>query len=414
MNLIQVSSVNKNTLYQSGNEEQLYYAFTNTQIINLVNLKTSLYSESIADLYIVDNGRISEILVESIRTENIFRRIRVIRYIPFSSFSKKYVNLPKYLRQSITVLFTAFNYLRYNIVYSINSKSFFYQRILLSGFWMDGAYFVKLASRMNKSISVSLIEEGVGNYILSLDKLCCTSTNVHPISKIIWFIFTWGHMIEDFQFFEKSVESSYLYVPEHYQSSKTVSICKLPQISTASDNELLKILHSSISQEIVTEYGTCRFYYLLQNQSKFSNQYRCFRAYLQEIQASTTSLILKKHPEHDVNGYDYLALESEYPNLVIDEENYLLEALYASLILDEKVLITRDSSSVLYPKYMFGKEPTVIFTYRLYEDYYRQNADVLDGLSRNLLSIYSDKSKIFVPKTIGELKDILYILNAEN
>ena len=124
-------------------------------------------------------------------------------------------------------------------------------------------------------------------------------------------------------------------------------------------------------------------------------------------------MILKKHPEHDVDRYDYLTLESEYPNLVIDEGNYLLEALYASLTLNEKVLITRDSSSVMYPKYMFGKEPTVIFTYRLYEDYYRQNSDMLDGLSRNLRSIYSDDSKIFVPKTPGELKEILCFLNAK-
>ena len=393
---------------------QLYYAFTNTQLINMVNLKVQSFPTSIADIYIVDNGRISERLVDSIRNSDTFRKIRIIRRIPYSSFSKKYVNLPKYLRQSITFLFTAYNYLRYNIVYSINSKSCSYQRILLSGFWLDGVYFVKLASRANRFISVSLIEEGVANYTLSLDNLCCTSTNVHPISKLLWFIFTHGHMVEDFQFFEESVESSYLYVPEHYQSSKTVPISKLPQITTASDNKLLRILRASISPKIVREYGTCRFYYLLQNQSKFSNQYRCFRVYLQEIQASTTSLILKKHPGYDVNRYDYLALESEYPNIIIDEGNYLLEALYASLILDEKVFITRDSSSVLYPKYMFGNEPTVIFTYRLYEDYYRQNADVLDGLSRNLLSIYSDKSKIFVPKTIDELKDILYILNVEN
>ena len=124
-------------------------------------------------------------------------------------------------------------------------------------------------------------------------------------------------------------------------------------------------------------------------------------------------MILKKHPEHDVDRSDYLTLESEYPNLVIDEGNYLLEALYASLNLDGKVLITRDSSSVIYPKYMFGKEPIVIFTYRLYEEYYYQNADVLDGLSRNLLSIYKDKSKIFVPKTLGELIEILCFLNAK-
>lgn len=211
--------MNRSGVSQSGNEEQLYYAFTNTQIINLVNLKTSCYSESVADLYVVDNGRISDILVESIRNDDIFRSVQLIKHTPFSSFSKKYVNLPKYLRHSVTSLFNAFNYLRYNIVYSMNSKSCFYQRILLSGFWLDGAYFVKLASRMNKSISVSLIEEGKANYTLSLDNLCCMSTNVHPISKLLWFIFTRGHMVEDFQYFEKSVESSYLYVPEHYQSA---------------------------------------------------------------------------------------------------------------------------------------------------------------------------------------------------
>ncbi len=404
---IQMSVVNNDILSSSNKDELLYYAFTNTQIINLVNLKTSLHSEFTVDLYIVDNGRISEILVDSVRDEDIFRKIQVIRHTPFSSFSKKYVHLPKYLRQTITFLFTILNYLRYNIAYSVNSKSRFYQKILLSGFWMDGAYFVKLASQMNKSISVSLIEEGTSNYTLSLDKLCSTSINPHTISKYLWFIFTHGRMVEDLQFFEKSVESSYLYVPEHYQSAKTVPIYKLPRISPVYDNKLLKILYTSISQETVTQYSRYQFYYLLQNQSKFSNQYRCFRIYLHEIMASTESLILKKHPEHDVNGYDYVNLESKYPHLVIDEENYLLEALYASIILDEKVLITRDSSSVLYPKYMFGKEPTVIFTYRLYENYYYQNTEMLDALSRNLQSIYSDKSKIFVPKTVDELKEIL-------
>ena len=103
-------------------EKYLYYAFTNTQLINLVNIRVNIYSEYPSDLYIVDNGRISEKLVENIKNQRLFEKVCIIKHAPFSSFTKKYHYLPKYLRKLLTLSFIIFNYIRYNFYFIINSK----------------------------------------------------------------------------------------------------------------------------------------------------------------------------------------------------------------------------------------------------------------------------------------------------
>jgi hypothetical protein len=56
---------------------------------------------------------------------------------------------------------------------------------------------------------------------------------------------------------------------------------------------------------------------------------------------------------------------------------------------------------------MFGDEPYVIFTYRLYNDYQTRPIRGDDWIAGALLDSYSDKTRVMIPNSMEELKTML-------
>ena len=94
--------------------------------------------------------------------------------------------------------------------------------------------------------------------------------------------------------------------------------------------------------------------------------------------------------------------------IYVDRNIYIFEALYAQLDNpSDKVLVSCASTATLNPKFMFGEEPYVIFTYRLYNTYRQVGIERDDWIANALLDAYEDKSKVMIPNSMQELKDMI-------
>jgi hypothetical protein len=74
---------------------------------------------------------------------------------------------------------------------------------------------------------------------------------------------------------------------------------------------------------------------------------------------------------------------------------------------EKKIFVSCVSTTALNTKFMFGVEPYVIFTYRLYSGY-RQNAVTGDDwLANSLLDAYEDKSRVMIPNSVHEFEEMI-------
>jgi len=385
--------------------KNLYYAFTNTQVINMINIKNSIYPDTHADIYIIDNGRISKELITRLNDKKIFDNIYYLKHHPYSNLRKSIRKLPEFIRKPLMFSFITLNYLHYQLTFH-KQKSRKYNTMFLSGFWSDGVYFIKNYYKYNNHLKIYFVEEGTANYSYTITQLCYLFESLHPLACILWKITTGGNKESDIKFFNSIINGMYLYLPQNYQLETETALLTLPPITHSVDTQ--EIMINTISENIFERYRAHNVIYFMQDQSTDVNQYKVFLEYIQKI-TTTESLrtLIKQHPDFNVNQVPFGNIIENLPNTVIDCDDYLLEGIYAKVNLDNKILITRDSSSVMYPKYMFSKEPVVIFTYKLYQTYYSEKGDGLDTHMQNLAKTYTDHSKIYAPTSIKELEEIL-------
>lgn len=78
--------------------------------------------------------------------------------------------------------------------------------------------------------------------------------------------------------------------------------------------------------------------------------------------------------------------------------------------LEQKVLLTCFSNALLVPKHMFGKEPYLVFVYKLLNanEFAGMTIAQWDGLiARSVTACYSDPGKVYIPCDIAELRACL-------
>lgn len=369
----------------------------------MINLKNSIYVNTPADIYIIDNGRTSADLVNSIYDRKIFDKIHYIRHYPQSKTNNIIQKLPKNLWKVITFISTIINYIHYQYIFHTENERT-YDTFFLSGLWGDSGYFLAHYLKYNLTPVVYFVEEGVANYKYTITELCYQLESLHPMACLLWKLTTGRDKASDIRRIIPLIKGVYLYNPNNYLPLKEKPLLKIPTIS----NKLtLEILSETISPEIYERYCNSDIIYFMQDQTVDMSQYNILCQYLSEISWLTNlKMIIKQHPSFTLDNKKTKNI-SEIKNSKIDSDNYLLEGIYAKTNLDSKILITRDSSAVMYPRYMFAKEPFIILTYKLYPDYYSKHSKFLDNYAQNLIKSYMDKSKIYVPKSISDLKDFL-------
>lgn len=380
----------------------VFFALTNLHIFNIVNVKRNFFSDECADLYIGKSNRISHELVSEIEKAHIFRKVILIDS-PYAKKIKLFGNIPilRFVPHIFEIVVVCHNILK---SLKMNSGDSQYSRVFINKLNVPAVILLDYFYKYNKYLQISYIEEGGGDMYMDKNMIYHQTTQ--------WkLIFLFLHLItrvkpNNSRYISQS-DNIYLYMPELYSMNTDLLSIRIPVIDK-NDQVMKDILNCSLQKLDYSDYLRKNILYFVSHNTlnnSYTNDYILINTILSVLPAS--DLLIKEHP------IAFNALSKNYPlnqyepSVFVDRRNYMLESLYSSIDLTEKILITRGSATVLHPKYMFGQEPYVIFTYKLYSS---DNIINEARLAEDLISCYIDKCKILIPNSLDEFKNqLLYV-----
>ena len=327
-----------------------FYACTNTQIINMINVKEQYYRDENADLYILKKNRVDLDLIKCIEEANVFNSI---------VFIEPYV-LPQNALNKIFNLFIAHSpnkYYRNYVLKAIGNKN--YDKFLTFGFWADALYVLEVFYKKNKNIKVEFVEEGLVNYFPYDKELYYCRAYSGYKEKIIRFC---AHGINLF-LLKKRMRNTYMYKPQFIEDSKF----ELKEIRAVdfSQNQILKKIFCAYFEyagENIQKYKDIDFVYLLDNYD-FDRHISLIKYYY--AQCKGKSFIIKAHPENTIA--EIKTLQENFQNIKIDTSNFYFESIAAFYNLNNICLISRGSSSAYTMHVLFNVNYHNILIYKLFD-----------------------------------------------
>lgn len=381
----------------------VFFALTNLHIFNIVNVKRNLFSDECADLYIGKSNRISHELVSEIEKAHIFRKVILIDS-PYAKKIKLFGNTPilRFVPHIFEIVVDCHNILK---SLKMNSGDSQYSRVFINKLNVPAVILLDYFYKYNNNIQISYIEEGGGDMYMNKNMIYHQTTQ--------WrLIFSYIHLVtrvkSNNSHYISQSDNIYLYMPELYSMDTGLLPIHIPVIDKK-DQVMKSILDCSLQKLDYSAYiNKCFIYFVSHNtlNNSYETDYILINTILSVIPAS--DFLIKEHPIAFNTPSANYPLSQYEPSVFVDRRNYMLESLYSCIDLTEKILITRGSATVLHPKYMFNQEPYVIFTYMLYSP---DNITNEAKLAEDLISCYIDKSKIFIPESITDFKNVLLCLS---
>ena len=257
-----------------------------------------------------------------------------------------------------------------------------------------------LFKRIYKDAEVYIIEEGISSY---------SGRNISESTRSFLF-----KLVNKLLFRNKlipNIKAQFLYNPDLFVGDH-YCIKKLPKYSAINN----KIFNHVFDYKTNLLYKQNNFIYLstplkglmndLSRLNKIKDSFENDCLYLLNFMFSsikTKKVIYRSHPleiKHNQN------LFLKHENLINDEFNNMWETEIINSINNNHILISFFSSAAINPKLINDKEPYILFLidlipYKTYNSNY---------LINNLKKLYSNKSKILVPKNLDELREIIHDL----
>lgn len=118
---------------------------------------------------------------------------------------------------------------------------------------------------------------------------------------------------------------------------------------------------------------------------------------IKHINKYSKLVIAKPHPQD---------IKKDFLDMDVDSHRGMWEMMCYESVSENTILIGKYSTAQITPKLVFGKEPVIIFTYYLYKE---KNVNIENAIS-SIEKIYINEDRIYIPKTYGELEQILELL----
>lgn len=121
----------------------------------------------------------------------------------------------------------------------------------------------------------------------------------------------------------------------------------------------------------------------------------------EKMQFFEDKVIYRKHPREDE-----VSLKWQY----IDEGTNMWELVCQDDIDDDSILLSSFSTALFIPKILYDKEPWLIYTYKLYDEYFAEENNLIVGIEKMITRIrasYSNCRKVICVKNVGEIPDII-------
>lgn len=386
------------------------FAWTNLQIINISNAKVNLYGHDRADLYIRMGPHISEKLVAAVKDSGIYENVYTFDPVVLSYRNMKFGRIPGF---KVLLLKNAFRK-EYDALLERLCPPKPYTRALMTWFYAENAFVLDYWARHTEHLAITLVEEGTGSYCYHKKDLHFPMFMGKHLKDRIRRRLTEGSIAGRLS---RNIDTFCLYRPEYCRPDVDYRKLTLPLIREAENPRIWNLLTRAVEGEpSVTgrRYDGCSFIYF----SLFSQEGERFDAASNRILDTVVdaggagAVAVKVHTGDPVHAANFArALE---PQVYVDREVYIFEGLYAQLTQpEEKTLVSCVSTAALNPKFMFGREPYIIFTYRLY------NPDPPCGIERDqwmaqaVMDAYTDKSRVMIPDNFDQLGEMIRKISSE-
>ena len=387
------------------------FAWTNLQILNATNAKVNVYGKEKADLYVRMGMHISNELIGAVRKSGIYENVYCLDPI---SLRYKYMRLGKIPHLKVLLLKKAFVN-AYDALMNNTAPGKKYSRVLLAWFYAENAFVIDYFARNTDHLAITLIDEGTGSYCYNKKQICFPMFMAAHWKDRLRRILTEGGLARKLA---RNIDTMCLYRPEYARPDIDYNMVSLPQIRKDTNPILYKILCDAAKNLDYTHfirYDKRRYYYF----SQFSQEGRAFDEVSLDILRSVINLTFKNKviaKIHTGNTEHAQTFAKDYEgDVFVDREVYIFEALYCQLENpSNKVLVSCASTSTLNPKFMFGEEPYVIFTYRLYSRYRQVGVERDDWIAKALRDAYTDKSRVMIPNSMSELQQMIRELHRQN
>lgn len=382
------------------------YAWSNLMVLTAMNIKVNYFPDEDMDLFVRMSPGVSRELLQTIRKREVFKNIF-------------YTNVPVIQLKSRTFFKHRLrtNWIKTRCLYKDQYKRMLhnliaetqYDLFLTAGFWNDSLFYLDCFAQNNPKIRVNLYDEGGVSYDNAKKNLCCyyVSKKVTPLKSRIKNFFPEKHLERKYR---KKVENKiYLYSPKRYEKiDKRMQCIGIPLINQNNFEMLAffkKDLHK-IYELYLPPYEKRNIYFISCGNSmriqdcevQSLNIVKCLSSII-----NGRNLVIKTHPNNS-NNMKKFALE--YENVCyVDRNNFMLEFIYPNIEIEEKMLITYASSSAMYVKTIFDKEPFIILIFRLFHQYHEHGDKNAERYANDLREIYVNKDRIFVPNTLDEFVD---------
>ena len=361
-----------NTVEKEAAETQGTAAFltdTPYQVVNAVNFVSSA-KDLRADIYIYDQFAAAGQIAERLRETGLFEDVVLIRKY------KTHGNVIRKLARLFQLAVPGRTLCRYA---GRNLKNKNYKTVYLSFF----TAFTDTVRMAYPYAEFCQYEDGIGSYACD---------DLEHAFRAGFFDFINRYFFCDRLSYQ--VKTLYLHHPECYRGGAFAQIEALPPVR---DFDTLKTVFDYTPN---AQYQTHKIVYLTQPLGETAIGAHAKQTEDALLSAVGENALLRIHPRQTAETY---------AGYTVDSRRNLWELECAGSITDEHVLIGAFSTAQFTPKMLYDKEPTVIFTYKLYGNALK-DADRTVAMLRNM---YRQPQRVIVAESLSDLQRLLDDLRRE-
>ena len=344
------------------------------QCLNATNLFWNFYRgrEDIrCDIYVVDQFAKAAAITESLKNKKLFDNVYFLR-------REENRFMPQGLKRSLRVAYSYLNTKnavrnqfdgeipknKYDLIYSSVMTCFVSALIVLN----PKAEFC-LYDDGTGSYSGDIVANGGGTAYKLFSKLTGRGANAARASKL------------------------YVNNPDMCNSTAAEEICRMPAFT----QEYLDVAYEIFG--VTKREGKMTGIVLLTYPALTPESDKDLQDIVDLMRPYSRQVLVRPHPRE-------LGLE-RYEGFTVDTKGEMWELMISQMDMEQIALVGTYSTAQITPKLLYGKEPRLIFTYKLANSLSAETMSRFDVLVNEVCESYSNKDRIMVPKTVDELRECM-------
>lgn len=343
-------------------DTDLFVCHTPYQVVNVLSLATE---SDKADVCVCAQFKGADEVAENLKKTGLFEN--VLLYNNFKTYKNGLVQKAVTL---LRLLVPALTLKKLRVGKSADSN---YRALYFSYF----TPFTDCLKLTNPAAEIHMYEDGIGSYCIS-DLEDFARTGIFKVFNAVLFN-------DALTYHAKSL---HLNRPACYIGVPYETVAQLPEVT---DTAALETVFGYAENDA---YADNHFVYLTQPLEETAVGEKAIKVEETLLSACGDRAVLRVHPRQN---------RERYAAYTLDTAGNLWELECAKQITDSHILVGAFSTAQFTPKMLFNKEPTVIFTHKLYGGL----LDTADAMIDILKKMYRDPDKILVPDTEEELRCML-------